>query len=101
MENIFCDVKDTEVYIDNIGAFSNTWDHHINLLRIIMTKLQDNGFTVNPLTCDWAVQETNIILGADFLSKSGIDIKYSMGIIERFDNELPVRNLHQLDGKNT
>jgi hypothetical protein len=24
MENIFCNVTDTEVYIDNIGAFSNS-----------------------------------------------------------------------------
>ena len=30
----------------------------------------------------------DVILGADFLSKSGIDIKYSSGIIEWFDSEL-------------
>jgi hypothetical protein len=41
----------------------------------------------------------NVILGADFLSKSGIDIEYSTGIIEWFDNELPMRDPHQLDGK--
>ena len=40
----------------------------------------------------------DVILGADFLSKSGIDIKYSTGIIEWFDNELPMRDPHQLDG---
>ncbi len=56
MENIFRDVKDAKVYIADIGAFSNTWDHHINLLRIILTKLQDNGFTVNPFKCDWGNQ---------------------------------------------
>jgi hypothetical protein len=27
-----------------------------------------------------------VILGADFLSKTGIDVKYSTGIIEWFDN---------------
>jgi hypothetical protein len=59
MENIFRDVEDAEVYIDDIGAFSNTWEHHMNLLRIILQKLQDNGFTVNPLKCDWAVKETD------------------------------------------
>ncbi len=31
MENIFCDVKDAKVYINDIGGFSNTWDQHINL----------------------------------------------------------------------
>jgi hypothetical protein len=28
-------------------------------MRTILTKLQDNEFTVNPLQCDWAIQETN------------------------------------------
>ncbi len=36
-------------------------------------------------TCD-------LILGADFLSKAGIDIKYSTKTIEWFDNELPLRD---------
>ncbi len=58
MENIFQDVKDAEVYIDNIGAFSHSWDDHMALLRNIWNKLQENGFTVNPLKCEWAVKET-------------------------------------------
>ena len=41
----------------------------------------------------------DVILGADFLSKSGIDIKYSTGTIEWFDSELPMRDPHQLDDK--
>ncbi len=56
---IIQDVKDTEVYIDNIGAFSQSWDDHIALLRFILTKLQDNRFTVNPLKCEWAIKEAD------------------------------------------
>jgi hypothetical protein len=59
MENIFRDVEGAEVYIDNIGAFSQSWDDHIALLRTILTKMQDNGFTVNPLKCEWAVKDTD------------------------------------------
>jgi hypothetical protein len=59
MENILRDVEDTEVYIDDIGTFSQSWDSHMALMRTILTKPQDNGFTVNPLKCEWAVKETN------------------------------------------
>ncbi len=34
----------------------------------------------------------DLILGADFLSKTGIDIKYSTKNIEWIDNELPLRD---------
>ena len=41
----------------------------------------------------------DVIFGADFLSKTGIDIKYSSGIIEWLDNKLPMCNLRHLDNK--
>jgi hypothetical protein len=59
MENLFRDVHDAEVYIDDIGAFSKSREHHIKLLHTILGKLQENGFTVNPLKCEWAVKETD------------------------------------------
>jgi hypothetical protein len=36
----------------------------------------------------------DVILGADFLTKTGIDVKYSTGAIEWFKNELPIRDPH-------
>jgi hypothetical protein len=59
IENIFQEVEDAEVYIDDIGAFSNSWEEHMALLCRIFTLLQDNGVTVDPLKCDWAGKETD------------------------------------------
>jgi hypothetical protein len=42
---------------------------------------------------------TMSFFGADFLSKTGIDIKHSSGIIECFINELPMCHPHHLDNK--
>jgi hypothetical protein len=39
VEKIFRDVEDAEVYIDDIGASSNSWEEHMAL----------RSFTVNPL----------------------------------------------------
>ncbi len=40
-----------------------------------------------------------MILGADFLSKTGIDVKYSTGTIEWFDNELSLHGTRTLQSK--
>jgi hypothetical protein len=39
------------------------------------------------------------MFGTDFLSKTGINIKYSTGNIEWFDNELPMHDPRQLNFK--
>jgi hypothetical protein len=41
----------------------------------------------------------NVIFGTDFLSKTGIDINYRSGIIEWFDNKLPMRDPHHVNNK--
>ncbi len=36
LENVLSDIEDADIYIDNVGAFSNDWDHHVNLLATIL-----------------------------------------------------------------
>eukprot|EP00804_Cyclotella_cryptica_P009471 CCRYP_017760-RA/>CCRYP_017760-RA protein AED:0.51 eAED:0.51 QI:0/-1/0/1/-1/0/1/0/347 len=59
MESVLSGIEDADVYIDDIGAFSHDWDHHVKLLATTLQRLWENGFTINPLKCKWAVQETD------------------------------------------
>jgi hypothetical protein len=43
MENLLSGIEDEGVNIENAGAFSKDWTHHINLLSILC-RLQKNGF---------------------------------------------------------
>jgi hypothetical protein len=57
--NVLSDINNADIYIDDVGASSNDWDHHANLLATILRHLRENCFTINPLKCEWAVKETD------------------------------------------
>jgi hypothetical protein len=59
MENIFRDVAEVEVYIDDVGIFSDSWEQHLAVFCIVLQKLQENCLTVNLLKCGWAVKKTD------------------------------------------
>ena len=61
MEHVLQGVMDADVYIDDIGCFGKSWQQHLQVLEQVMTRLQDNGFSVNPRKCEWAVQETDFL----------------------------------------
>ncbi|KAL7474775.1 hypothetical protein ACHAW6_000729, partial [Cyclotella cf. meneghiniana] len=48
MESVLVGIDDADAYIDDVGVFSQTWDHKIKLLRNILCCLCENGFTINP-----------------------------------------------------
>ncbi|KAL7483324.1 hypothetical protein ACHAW6_008974 [Cyclotella cf. meneghiniana] len=58
MKSVLAGINDVDVYIDDAGAFSQTWDHHIKLLSDILCHLCENGFTTNPFKCEWAIKDT-------------------------------------------
>jgi hypothetical protein len=35
MENELSDIEDSDIFIDDAGAFNNNWNHHVNLLATI------------------------------------------------------------------
>ena len=61
MKEVLGDLPDVEVYVNDIGIFSDTWEDHMVLVEQVLLRLQDAGFCVNPLKCEWAVRETDFL----------------------------------------
>ncbi len=46
MEQFMCRLNNIEVYLENIGVFSNKWEKHQVLLNKALSCLEANSFTV-------------------------------------------------------
>ena len=49
MHSILDDIDGIEFYMDDIGVFTTTWPDHLSLLSTVLGRLEDVGFTINPL----------------------------------------------------
>ena len=45
VENLFRDLDNVEVYIDDIGCFSSSFTNHVYTLDIILTHLEQSGLS--------------------------------------------------------
>ena len=63
-------IENVEKYIDDIAIFSNDWNEHVRTLNNVFKRLQENGFSINPKKCEWAVQETDFL--GYYLTPNGI-----------------------------
>jgi Reverse transcriptase (RNA-dependent DNA polymerase) len=59
MEDLLGLFEEADVYIDDIGVFSNNGSDHLSSLSKILTPLEHNNFTINHLKCEWGVKETD------------------------------------------
>ncbi|KAL7559528.1 hypothetical protein ACA910_011921 [Epithemia clementina (nom. ined.)] len=71
METVLHDFRThVDVYIDDIGVFSNTWNEHKTILTQVLHRLNDKGFTLATAKCKWGVQETDFL--GHWLTPTGI-----------------------------
>ena len=62
MHPLFQDIPQVECFIDDIGIFPNHFfDRHLTVLHQVLLRLEQSGFTVNPLKCAWAIQSTDYL----------------------------------------
>ena len=70
MHSVLNDIDSIELYMDDIVVFTTTWPDHLSLLSTVLGRLEDVGFTINPLKCEWAIQETDFL--GHWLTPNGI-----------------------------
>jgi RNase H-like domain found in reverse transcriptase/Reverse transcriptase (RNA-dependent DNA polymerase) len=62
MEEVMEGLTETEVYLEDVGIFGEgSFEAHLTSLERVLTRLQDANFTINPLKCEGAVQETDFL----------------------------------------
>mmetsp|Transcript_27436 Transcript_27436/g.40868 ORF Transcript_27436/g.40868 Transcript_27436/m.40868 type:complete len:1328 (-) Transcript_27436:212-4195(-) len=70
IEDTLRDIDDMEVYIDDVGVWSNDWSSHLEVLGRIFSALEAKGFSVNPLKCEFGIAEGDFL--GHWITQSGV-----------------------------
>ena len=97
MKNIFRHLVDTDIYIDDFGAFYSSLIAHIKLIDEVLRLLEDNRFTVNLLKCEWEVKEMDWL--GYWLTPTGLKPwKKKVDAILQLDRPKTLKNLRAFLG---
>ena len=61
MTELLRELEQALVFIDDISIFDDSFKVHLESIDKVLTIMQDNNFTINPLKCEWCVQETDYL----------------------------------------
>ena len=57
---LFQDITAVECFIYDIAVFTNsTFVHHLSIVKQVLHRLEESGFTINPFKCAWGVQSAD------------------------------------------
>lgn len=48
-------------YLDDVVNYSESWEEHIQHLKVVLSKRQDAGLTLNANKCLWAQEEVKYL----------------------------------------
>ena len=57
MELTLKGVKEADAYFDDVKCWRESWSQHLVTLERTLSRLEEAGFSINPLKCEWGVQE--------------------------------------------
>jgi transposase InsO family protein len=63
-------IPDVCAYIDDIAIWSDTWEEHVATLQKVLSRLEEAGFSINPLKCDFGIAEGDFL--GHWLTRDGI-----------------------------
>jgi hypothetical protein len=94
-----CKISNIRKISTLVGSYNSSEMVVLHNLRLLELDKNHNVVQQKALIFDADSCRYDVIISADFLSKTGIDVKYSTGTIEWFDNELTLQDTRYLQSK--
>ena len=93
MHNIFCDMPEVIVYMDDLAIITTgTFAHHVNILNMVFLRLRDMRLQVNTSKSHFLQQETDFL--GFVLTRDGIKPQHKK--VSAIINVAPPKNVRQI-----
>ncbi|XP_066947035.1 uncharacterized protein [Macrobrachium rosenbergii] len=97
MDSILGDLDFCVCYVDDILIFSRSWEEHLQLLRAVLKRLNDNGLIVRFNKCTFGVEKIEF-LGHEISTKDIHPLSSKVRAIEKFPMPTSIKALQEFLG---